>query len=222
MSLPPDDDTWQSVLGELNDALDSLQLRDGPERQSLVEGVKEAMQSIFEVGAEVIVSATVEQAPAAGPSVVVLDGGKDASAKAGDTQQTTAKPKVRFKVVSETETATDEESTTDSPLGASADIHVYRADPRAAQTSVEASSVPLGTIVTQSDNGAPLWQTIYQGQDAHSYRVFCEQGTLEIVAGDLPAEIIRPHQSIDLQAKRIRVRSFTHDEARGVYCKITG
>jgi hypothetical protein len=220
MSQPPDDDTWKSVLGELNDALDSLNLRDGPERQSLLAGVKEAMENIFEMGVDVVVSTTVEPSTSSGPSVVVLDGGKEkASAQTKDTNEKEEKPRVQFKVVSEPAAAADND---DNSFSATTDIHVHRVDPRLKRPSADASTAPLGTIVTRTEKGSPVWQTLYLGKNDESYRIFCEQGVLEVSADDLPNETVHPRQSIDLQAKRIQVRSLTQDDARGVYCKITG
>jgi len=70
MAKPPPSDPWEDLLSQLDESLDELDFPDGPTRDAVLDGVREALESL--TGAQ--------SAPPPGPpKVEVVEGGRDAS-----------------------------------------------------------------------------------------------------------------------------------------------
>ena len=70
MAKPPPSDPWEDLLSQLDASLDELDFPDGPTRDAVLEGVRDALESL--TGGQV-------GPPPGPPKVEVVEGGRDAS-----------------------------------------------------------------------------------------------------------------------------------------------
>ena len=185
MDLPPEDDTWESVLSQVHDALDKLDLGRGPTREALVDGVRQALE---EFG--------LEEVPE-GARVVVLDGGKDDE----DADVSPSPPGLH--VVRDDEAVPDQ--------AAAHAVRVFRVGGAGAKVSLTQGSVVLA---------AGAEQTLYRGDSVRAYRLCCVHGEMELGVDGSWVESLAAGQTIDVEARLIRVRS-QERAAGGCYTRLS-
>jgi hypothetical protein len=96
-------------------------------------------------------------------------------------------------------------------------VHVVREEPPLRRTPLSHE----GRIRVRP--GEPVeWQTIWRGDAVRAYRVLCATGTLEVALDGVPAEKLRAGQSLDVEARLVRVRSGDTGVGLGSYVRLTG
>lgn len=183
MSGPPDDrDGVDDVLDQVEQALDKLRLGDGPTRDALLDGVREALGELG-VGAQ----------PGT-PDIRVMDGGR------GDDDPTSEAPAPDLRV------ADDRRETSH----ADARVKVVRVGATGKTSHDGAISVA----------GTEHWQTVSRSAAARAYRIWCERGTLRVAIDGLPADQLTAGQSLDVEARLVRVASADGSSAAGRYVRL--
>ena len=69
-------------------------------------------------------------------------------------------------------------------------------------------------------SGVDVWQTVSRSADPRAYRLWCEHGDLRVAIDGLPADTVGGGQSLDVEARLIRVCSVDGAEATGRYVRL--
>ena len=218
-----DDDRWSEVIHQVLDALDDGGVSDGPTRDALAEGVRQALESL-ESGVDLDVQILGEGFPVPeAVSVEVVDGGRtaDAPRTEGETPELRIADTEEVEIPVQPPTAT--RSATDTDTGEMF-THVKVIRPVNSPTSDRARPLPglseAGWIQVTGDDGPEAgWQTLYRGLKPRLYRVACSTGTLDVIVDGEPVERLRTGQSIDVEGSAIRVTTES-DEAIGGYVQL--
>lgn len=219
MPRPPrDPDDLDDMMDQVSEALDELEVVDGDDREALLGSLREVLGALGGLplrGVEVH-AVLPEAAPAERPSVRVVEGGlaADASPTEG------ARPELRL---------ADEDC-------ADPDTHPTAPDPDLGGPGGESSTPgvrvlrfargndeigePLGSISLRPHEGAELGQVLFVGSRPRAYRVRCTAGALTIHAGRAVVATLAPGQTMDVEARRIRVSA--REPAEGRYLRLPG
>jgi len=202
------DDRWDDLIKQVSAAIGDSDLS-GTSRQAILEGVREAMRSLGEIGFEIMAECDQPQTP---PSVEVVQGGraKDEPVVEG------TRPDLR---VAEPEQHSDEHRPQPPQETAAPKPQVH--------TSVRLMNVddfgdmfgqplisepaPLGQISLRSQST----QTIFRGETTRPYRISCASGTLIVSTNSDTVDVIGANQSLDVEASFIYV--CCDDPASGIY-----
>jgi len=197
MPRPPSDDEWDDVIAQVEEALEELSIHRGAVKDALLDGVREALTSLV---------------PDEDASVVtVIDGGREEEPSTG------ASPPELHVVHDEPEPIAD-------PGPSRSVAHVRVVTPASVEGRTETVSGPAleqrGRIRVVEQDGERPWQTLYRGAVAHPYRLFCSAGALEISLDGMPADELGTGQSMDVDARLVRVRT-SQGTARGTYVRLS-
>lgn len=216
-----DDDRWSEVIHQVLDALDDGGVSDGPTRDALAEGVRQALESL-ESGVDLDVQILGEGFPVPDTvSVEVVDGGRTADAPRTEGET----PELRIADTEEVEIPVQPPTGTRSAADAGEMFtHVKVIRPANSPTSDRGRPLPglseAGWIQVTGDDGPEAgWQTLYRGLKPRLYRVACSTGTLDVIVDGEPVERLRTGQSIDVEGSAIRVTTES-DEAIGGYVQL--
>jgi len=216
-----DDDRWSEVIHQVLDALDDGGVSDGPTRDALAEGVRQALESL-DSGVDLDVQILGEGFSVTDAmSVEVVDGGRDE-----DTPRTEGEtPELR---IADTEEVDIPSSPQPGPsrAGDAGEMftHVQVIRPQPGSTQGRHRPLPglseAGWIQVTGDHGdEAAWQTLYRGLKPRLYRVACSTGTLDVTVDGEAIERLREGQSIDVEGHAIRVTT-SGDEALGGYVQV--
>jgi hypothetical protein len=181
MARDDDGDSLDDVLDSVVEALDALELGSDRLRDSLVDGVREAL------------SAIVTPTPDISPDVVVLDGGRAGDPPTEETEEQPSRPDLQ---VLEGDAASRPEVR----------VRVVQSDDMPRSRVARAPIWPDGRIRLRP-SGASAWQTVYHGTETHPYRLHCTSGVLRVSVDGQPVEELHTGCSIDIEAKLVRVSS---------------
>lgn len=198
MSRPPRDE-WDDVLSQVEEALDRLRLGDGPHREALLDGVREALQAL---GADANADADAD-----GPRVEVVEGGRadDAPRRPPEPSGERSRPPLRV---------ADDERAPDDTERAAVKLVRLGAGRRATDVWLESE----GSIRLDPSPGQTGWQTVYQGETARAYRVACHTGVMRVTADGASASLLSAGQTIDVEARVVRVGA--DQPAAGRYARL--
>jgi hypothetical protein len=237
---PPEDgdDLWTEVLSQVTDALNDNEIDLGVSRDDLVEGVRQALETLTDgLDIEFDVMGTVDAGPQqASVDVSVVEGGRGEA----DPLSPGEKPKLH---VAPSVDGDDEDEALDfthDPLIAPppnfvTKVKVLRTSPRVlkrgalkggavktARTSTTLQGLKDAGWINVATGGEPdaAWQTIYQGRTPRVYRVACTRGVLDVTLDGAQVERLRPGQSIDVEGKLVRVTAPSGGQAKGGYAQI--
>jgi hypothetical protein len=178
MGKDGDDD---EILRQVRDALDALDLGSSDTRDALVGGVKDALGK-------------------------VRDGFDDVATRVAERGGRGNRPDLR--VVNPDDTA-DESSPTEATEDSEADqtsVRVHWVDPGTTRVSPRRGlSVGAIHVPPPEEDAAVAWQTVLHAKEAKLIRVVCDEGALEVTADGALVCRLLPAQTIDVQAKVVRV-----------------
>ncbi len=129
------------------------------------------------------------------PRIHVVDGGR------GVDDPTTEAPRPELRVAHQ-----------DDERSSSARVRVVRVG------GVEATTHDGVIAVSQAD----VWQTVSRAAAARPYRVWCATGMLRVAIDGLPADTLAAGQSLDVEARLVRVCSADGTAATGRYVRLRG
>jgi len=206
---PPDH--FDEVLRKVEDALDHLQLGDGPTKDALLNDVRAALEELVPEGLDVEIHATISD-PDAAPSVHVVDGGRDPEGPPSPG----SRPDLRVADPSAADSAVGElpPGLSDS-LGfdaSSPSVRVVRVTRRAEGASHHGGSVSLSSPDT--------WQTVFRGTAPRRYRIRCDRGAIHVALDGALVEELQPGQTSDFEGALIRVIARSGEGAEGAYWAI--
>jgi hypothetical protein len=185
MPKPPDD-PFDEVLSQVSDALDALNLGSGDARETLLDGVRDALKAID--GIEVFGDAF------------------------SDTEDTYDGPRLRV--------VDTEEAELHSARQAAADVRVKVLKPgRPASAPTPLSEEGEIAIAVEAGEAAG-WQTVFRGESAHTYRIRCTTGALEVACDGAIVEQVLPGQTVDVSARLIRVSGGQEGLCLGRYARL--
>ncbi|MSQ03812.1 MAG: hypothetical protein EXR71_18315 [Myxococcales bacterium] len=207
--MPRDPDDFDDVLGQVESALDELEIVDGDERDALLTSLRGVLGSLGDLPLATLDVRTVrlpaERSPP--PAVSLLDGGRGDDDSATDAR---VRPTLRL--------AGDAE---DAPVqGAGRNLkfaaHFHRSRPRGPPP--DSLPEPPGQIRFSDDTDQP----IFQGNRARTYRVRCLTGSFAVRVDDAVLPPLRAGQTVDVEGRRISVRAVTTsaDAAEGRYIRL--
>ena len=216
-----EDDQWSDVIDQVLSALSDANIKDGPTRESLAEGVREALESLQEgVGLDVEIVGSelfdMDVQPDSGVNIEVVPGGRESDEPKSEGQ----KPELRLAE------SDDADEPVDQPmrdLGSSPVLtHVKVLHSGSRSTSVSDKPIPglvdAGWIHVAPGGAAQSeWQTVYRGQTARLYRIACSQGCMDVTVDGESVERLVAGQSIDVEGTAIRVTSTEDGGAKGGY-----
>ena len=169
MKKPPSDDSdlLQEVMAQVEVALDALDLGEPSTRESLLEGLRDALRDPDpQTGTDSSFFVMQSEPPEEGPDLRVVD---------------------------------TEEAERISQAQTHSDVRVRVVRPKApTQTRGHSDD---GRIHVRDGS----WQTVYRGDAARPYRLSADT-LLEVALDGVSAEQLRPSQTMDVEARLIRVR----------------
>ena len=216
-----DDDQWSDVIDQVLNALSDANIKDGPTRDSLADGVREALESLQEgVGLDVEILGSelfdVDVEADSGVNIEVVPGGRESD----EPKSEGVKPELRLAEPD------DADATDAGPLGAGAAgpvlNHVKVLHSGSRSTSVSDKPIPglaeAGWIHVAPGGAAQSeWQTVYRGKGVRLYRIACSQGCMDVTVDGESVERLVAGQSIDVEGAAIRVTSTEDGGAKGGY-----
>jgi len=170
MKKPPSDDSdlLQEVMAQVEVALDALDLGEPSTRESLLEGLRDALRDPDpQTGTDSSFFVMQSEPPEEGPDLRVVD-----TEEAERITQAQTHSDVRVRVVRP-------KASTSQPRGPSDEGRIHVRD------------------------GA--WQTVYRGDAARPYRLSADT-LLEVALDGVSAEQLKPSQTMDVEARLVRVR----------------
>ena len=187
MTKPPDD-PFDEVLSQVSDALDALNLGEGDARDTLLEGVRDALKAIdgIQFDTEDYLD-HLARPQEGGPRLRVVD---TEEAEFHDARQSAAD--VRVKVLKP-----GRASAVTPPLAAEGEI---------------ALEITAGQ--------AASWQTVFRGDSAHTYRIRCTAGVLEIACDGAVVEQLQKGQTVEVASRLIRVCGGADGRCLGRYARL--
>ncbi|MDP6931759.1 MAG: hypothetical protein QGG40_02540, partial [Myxococcota bacterium] len=230
----PPSDPWADVLSQVEDALKQLDLGGEPTRNALMDGVRDALETLN--GAGFKLNNGSGKAKSESPEVTVVDGGRDESEP-----PPSQKPKLR---VAEPSDEPPPEST--SPEGSSnfedalsavrrsleglgdnpiqTQVRLVKVGPDSdREDALFGADVPLeveGWIDVGPAGTVSGWQTIYRGAHVRAYRVASTEGRIQVALDGEVQEQLVEGQSLDVEAALIRVGSCDEKGADGIYIRL--
>jgi hypothetical protein len=221
--MSDDDDRWRDVLDQVTDALNEAEVRLGPARDALLDGVRDALDALgegFDLDVEILPSATGEGEDI---DVQVMAGGR------GEDDPPTPGERPQLRVAESAQDMGDEPADLDEPGDVEdgwspkrpvfTQVKVLRTPPRGTPTRPRLGEV--GWIHLLTDGAADsLWQTVYQGRSPRVYRVGCTRGSIDVTVDSEPVERLRPGQSMDVEGAMIRVTTSESEGAQGGYTPV--
>lgn len=230
---PPEDgdDLWTEVLSQVTDALNDNEIDLGVSRDDLVEGVRQALETLTDgLDIKFDVMGTVDAPPQqATVDVSVVEGGR------GEADPLSPGEKPKLHVAPSVNDGDEDLDFTHDPLIAPppnfvTKVKVLRTSPRVLKEGVAKTGSPSATLQRLKDagwinvatGGEPdaAWQTIYQGRAPRVYRIACTKGVLDVTLDGAQIERLRPGQSIDVEGALIRVTTPSDTQAKGGYAQI--
>lgn len=224
-----EDDRWSDVVKQVLDALDDADVADTDTRDALAEGVRQALESL-ETGVGIDVQILGDGLPfpeSKSVAVELMEGGR----KQEEPRSAGQAPDLR--IADPDDADNDESSHLDDleddatePPSMFTHVKVIRGHDQTPTSHKPHRVLPglaeAGWIhVAGSESPDASWQTVYQGVKPRLYRVACSQGLLDVTADGDPVERLRPGQSIDIEARLIRVTTENQMEAIGGYTPVT-
>lgn len=221
----PPEDPWSEVLDQVEHALSDAGITDEPDRAALLDGVRDALDSL--VG--------MDTRDDDGPDVMVVEGGRGA----GEPPTEGDAPPLRVADASAPEAPWPEEDWetppatpgswsgegqapwaedwVEPPEGWGDGPHVVLHVPPAAPAGPFPTLGAQGRFRLAPDDAV---QTLFVGPIARAYRVGCAAGAL-VVGVDGGMEVrVRPGCSVDLEARQITIRADGGDPALGRYVRL--
>jgi hypothetical protein len=205
MPRPPDDDDdlFEELMAQVDEAFAALELGDGKLGDAISDGVREALKAALSE------LPSVEDGGPQKPQVTVLDGGKDDESS----EETDETPRPELRVAEPTDEAG--EPSYGSP---SSRVRVVRVGARP-RVSIQETPLHLeGSL--RVDPGEEEWQTLFRGADPRTYRLACDSGVLEVALDGQIADKIQPGQTMDVEARLIRVRAGSNAVMTGRYARV--
>ena len=197
MADDSDDRFFDDLVNQVEIALETIDIEGVDARDSIVEGLRQALQS----------AAEIELEASAAPGVVVLQGGK-AGAPEDEVELEGESRRPELRVF---------ERDDEAPEGLR-DIRVKVIEPKVfRRRKVDENPVTEGTILV--DNTIE-WQTIYRGVEPATYRVWKADGQLQLALDGQWVEAMHPGQSLDVRASLIRVRTAATDPVAASYVRV--
>jgi hypothetical protein len=192
-----DDRFFDDLVNQVEIALETIDIEGFDARDSIVEGLRQALESAVEMDLET----------SAFPEVVVLEGGRDPS-EALDSEEGSERSRPELRVIER-----DEEA----PEGLR-DVRVKVIDPdRVTRRRRGNTRLSQGTILVDS---SIEWQTIYRGSEPATYRIWKADGHLEVALDGEWVEAVNSGQSLDVCGGVIRVRTRAQDPVAASYLKV--
>ena len=219
-----DDDQWSDVIEQVLSALGEANIKDGPTRETLAEGVREALESLqsgvgvdveifgsemFDMGASVDPTTTIE----------VVPGGRESD----EPKSEGSKPELR---IAEPDDSADlDADPTDTSEGGPILTHVKFLHSGTRSAGRLGKGIPgladAGWIhVAPGGAVQSEWQTVYRGLSSRLYRIACSQGCLDVTVDGESVERLVAGQSIDVEGAAIRVTSMEEGGAKGGYALV--
>jgi hypothetical protein len=199
MDKPPGDDVWRSVLEQVEAALDALNLGELSGRGSLVDEVRQALESSWE-------------AQAKSADVTVLRGGRPSEDNVD--QEERSGPTLRV-VRGE---AHDEP--VPSPSTPDVSVRIMRPHIESGHTRQKTTSSGLNTAGMIRLDDEIMWQTLYRGQTPRTYRLHCNVGGLHVALDGEMLDEVRSGRTLDVEAQVIRVQASSQEGARGLFLRL--
>ena len=199
MPRPPDDEIpgFRAIQEEVERALRAAGVEAGSLDDAVMEGVRQALDALASAGLG------LNPAPGEpGPEVTVMEGGRGVDDPPAEGEP----PSLRVAEPAEGE---------DTP-GPQVRIHLHRVE-GAGQGGGVQGGVAIGRNgVISVEQGAV--QTLFRGEQPRPYRLFCTAGQLEVQVDGFPVEALHKGQSIDVEARLVRVVGTS--PARGHYRRL--
>ncbi len=212
------------MIEQVTDALDASDIDLGITRDDLINGVRQALETLGDgIDVQFDVMTSMQDSEDEGPmDVSVVEGGRS------DSDPPTPGDKPHLRVAEPENEGSELEPDVDMvapPPKVVTKVKVLRTPPRVVSQRNDRESIPglkeAGWISVVSGGGVESsWQTLYQGQRVRIYRVACTHGTLDITVDGLQVERLRPGQSIDVEGSLVRVTTPDGAEAKGGYAQV--
>jgi len=206
MPRPPhddDDDLFEELMAQVEEAFAALEFGDGKLNTAISDGVREALRAAFGE-----LSPPEDDTPDK-PQVTLLDGGKDVEFP----EETDETPRPALRVAK----PGDPEAEGDGALPTSR-VRVVRVGARP-RVSIQETPLHLEGGL-RVDPGEESWQTLFRGADPRTYRLACDDGILEVALDGQIADRLHPGQTMDVEARLIRVRAGSDVVMIGRYARV--
>lgn len=224
MPRPPrDSDDLDHVIGQVSDALDELEVVEGPDRDALLGSLREVLGALggLPPGAVEVRALGLEAEPDM-PVVRVVTGGR------GDDEAPAVGPRADLRLAhlglahlglaEEDVSDPDSESLdADGAFGASfpeqldATLHMVRLARRHRDDPLPD---PPGQIRLTPPAGREAVQTVFVGSQRRTYRLRCVSGVLAVDADARRIGELTPGQTVDVEARQLQVCATEPSEGR--------
>ncbi len=210
---PPDD--FDGVIDQVADALDELEIVEGPERNALLENLREVLGALDGLG---VASVTVQgfEPEFEPPDIAVFQGGR----AEGDAPMEPAR-RAELRIAPDADPG---------PLGDSEE-GVHDADTEGAggrqfpglalrrvalppRRSDPPLHEPPGAILLGPEPGGTAGQTLLLGTETRAYRIRCTRGILGVRVDGAPPFPLLPGQTADVEGRHLAVTAEEASEGR--------
>ncbi len=222
-------DHFDEVLRQVEDALDHLQLGDGPTKDALLSGVRAALEELGPDALGVDLEATLSDLDVS-PGVHIVDGGRDP----GGPPTPGLKPDLRVADPSAANPSAGDlldEGGFDAGGASDRDAVGYGAGGYDAVDEAGGPSVRVIRVTRRAEGishntghvslGVPdAWQTVFRGNTPRRYRIRCDRGGIQVALDGALVEELQPGQTSDFEGTLVRVLARSEEGAEGAYWPI--
>lgn len=204
MPRPPrDTDDLGHVLGQVSDALDELEVVEGPDRDALLGSLRDVLGALggLPTGAVEVHAFELPGEPDI-PVVRVVTGGR------ADDDCATAGPRADLRLADEDTSDPDSESL---PEQLDATLRMVRLARRHRDDPLPD---PPGQIRLAPVGGHEAVQTVFVGGQRRTYRLRCVSGVLLLEADARRVGVLMPGQTVDIEARQLQVAATEPSEGR--------
>jgi hypothetical protein len=219
-----DDDEWSGVIEQVLSALGDANIKDGPTRESLTDGIREALESLqtgVGLDVEILGSELFDMGAGAdsGVNIEVVPGGRDSD----EPKSAGVKPELRLAEPDDSAVTASESPGVPGSGPVLTHVKVLHSGSRSmGGQGKQISGLSEAGWIHVAPGGAAQseWQTVYRGLSARLYRIACAQGCLDVTVDGESVERLVAGQSIDVEGAAIRVTSTEEGGAKGGYSLI--
>ena len=225
-SEPPKDGNtpWDEILLQVQSALKDLNL-EGPVSQSLVmDDLKQVFQTLEGMGLPVGEAFGIPGVPetAETPDISVVAGGRlddPPTEEVEGEEKSRDRPDLKVAPPEEDDSGGEEAPSPEGWVNLGPQMKLFKLGGELDKLFGGRPAQTPGKIRVNPADDSPS-QTLFHGEEVRAYRIECTEGALRVSLDGRPAEQLTKGQSLDVEARLVRVESLNEGAASGSYLRL--